>query len=217
MVLLQALVVATGLVTAGVALRVAGTQSLDLTNLVWNLVLAWIPFVLALVLYDSARRGAAAAPLVAIGALWLLFLPNAPYILTDAKWLGRLESGTRWYDPVLVGGAATVGLVLGFVSLFLVQAVVARRLGRLVGWTAAWAALVASGFGVYVGRYLRWNSWDIIVEPGRILGKLGEAALDPLAHQRPLALSTFFALLWCVGYVLFYSAFRAQLARLDEH
>jgi uncharacterized membrane protein len=217
MVLLQALVVASGVVTVGVAVRVAATQSLDLTNLVWNLVLAWIPFMLALALYDCARRGAAAAQLIAIGALWLLFLPNAPYIVTDAKWLGRLESGTRWYDPLLVGSAAAVGLVLGFVSLFLVQAVVARRLGRLVGWTAAWAALVASGIGVYLGRYLRWNSWDLILEPGRILGELGAAALDPLAHQRPLALSTFFAVLWCAGYMLFYSAFRAQLARLDEH
>jgi uncharacterized membrane protein len=216
MLLLEALLVVTGLVTAGVGLRVVGTQSLDLTNLVWNLVLAWIPFVLALALYDGARRGAATLPLLGIGALWLLFLPNAPYIVTDAKWLGRLESGTRWYDPLLVGGAATVGLVLGFVSLFLVQAVVARRLGRLVGWAAAWAALVASGLGVYLGRYLRWNSWDLIVEPGRILGELGAAALDPLAHQRPLALSTVFAILWCAGYLLFYSAFRSQLARLDD-
>jgi uncharacterized membrane protein len=217
LVLLKALLAASGVVTAGVAARVVDTQSLELTNLVWNLVLAWIPFVLALALYDGARRGAAAAPLLGISGLWLLFLPNAPYIVTDAKWLGRLESGTRWHDPLLVGGAATVGLVLGFVSLFLVQAVVTRRLGRLAGWSAAWAALLASGVGVYLGRYLRWNSWDMLVEPGRILGELGAAALDPLAHARPLVLSTFFAVLWCAGYALFYSTFRSQLERLDEH
>ena len=217
LLLLKALLVASAAITLGLAARVAYTQSLEATNLVWNLVLAWIPFVLALVLYDAARRGSSPAPLAAVGALWLLFLPNAPYIVTDLKWLGHYESGTHWFDYVFVIGSAAIGLVLGFLSLYLVQAVVAHRLGRVAGWTLALGALAASGVGVYLGRFQRWNSWDVFTEPTRVVGELAAAALDPLAHGRPLALSISFALVWCTGYALFYAMFRTQLRELEEH
>ena len=132
--------------------------------------------MLALRLYDGARRGVATAPLVVLGGVWLLFLPNAPYIATDVIWLGALSSGTHWHDPLLVATAAGIGLVLGFLSLYLVQAVVAERLGRVAGWTVALGALVLSGLGVYLGRYQRWNSWEVVTEPGKIVGGLGTAA-----------------------------------------
>jgi uncharacterized membrane protein len=217
LLLLKGLLGASSVLTAAIAARVLYTHSFEATNLVWNLVLAWVPFVLALVVYDGARRPWGAGTLAAIGVVWLLFLPNAPYIVTDLKWLGHYESGTFWFDPPIVAGAALLGLVLGFVSLYLVQSVVAARLGQLAGWTFAWSALVASGVGVYLGRFERWNSWDVVTEPTRVLGQLGSAALDPLAHARPLALSVFFAVAWCMGYAIFYSTFRGQLRRLEEH
>ena len=117
---------------------------------------------------------------------------------------------------MLIGAAATIGLVLGFVSLYLVQVVVAQRWGHLAGWVLAWAALVLSGVGVYLGRFQRWNSWEVLTEPTKILGQLVSAALDPLAHGRPIALSTGFAVAWCLGYALFYTTFRVQLRRLDD-
>ncbi len=214
--LVGVLLAASALLTLGVAVRVVLTQSLDGANLVWNLFLAWVPFVLALVLYDGARRRAAAGTLAALGIAWLLFLPNAPYIVTDVKWLGEYAGGTLWYDAALIGTAATIGLVLGFVSLYLVQAVVTRRFGHLAGWTLAWAALALSGVGVYLGRFQRWNSWEVVTEPTTTLGQLAGAALDPLAHTRPLALSIGFAVTWCAGYALFYSTFDSQLRRLAD-
>ena len=217
LLVLEALLVASAAVTLGVAARVFYLGSLETTSLVWNLFLAWIPLVLALVVYDGARRGWPAGTLAAIGLGWLLFLPNAPYIVTDLKWLGNFRSGTHWVDPVLIGGAAAIGLVLGFLSLYLVQEVVVRRLGRLAGWTLAFGALAASGVGVYLGRFERWNSWDVFTEPTRVVGQLASAALDPLAHGRPLAWSIAFALAWCAGYALFYAAFGGQLRRLEEH
>jgi uncharacterized membrane protein len=215
-VLVTVLVAASALLAVGVAARVVVVHSLDGTNLVWNLFLAWVPFVLALVLYDGARRGIAVGALAALGVAWLVFLPNAPYIVTDLKWLGGYAGGWRPYDAALIGGAATIGLVLGFVSLYLVQVVVARRFGHVAGWALAWAALVLSGVGVYLGRFQRWNSWELLTEPTKIPGELVSAALDPLAHSRPIALSTAFAITWCLGYALFYSTFRAQLRRLDD-
>jgi uncharacterized membrane protein len=214
-VLVQSLLVASAALAAGVVARVVETQSADLTNLVWNLFLAWIPFVLALALYDASRRGAGTSRLLVLGAAWLLFLPNAPYIATDVIWLGDLGSGTHWHDPLLITLAAGLGLVLGFVSIFLVQSVVAERLGRLAGWVTAGSALVLSGLGVYLGRYERWNSWEVLTQPGKIVAGLGSGLLDPLAHPRPLALSAFFAFACCAGYAVFYSLFEPQLRRLE--
>jgi len=214
-VLVQSLLVASAALAAGVLARVLETRSADLTNLVWNLFLAWIPFVLALVLYDVARRGAGAPRLLVLGAAWLLFLPNAPYIATDVIWLGDLGSGTYWHDPVLITAAAGLGLVLGFVSIFLVQAVVAERLGRLAGWATAGGVLALSGLGVYLGRYERWNSWEVLTEPTKVAAGLGAGLVDPLAYPRPLALSAFFAVACCAGYAVFYSLFEPHLRRLE--
>jgi uncharacterized membrane protein len=207
---------ASALLAFGVAVRVVVVHSLDGTNLVWNLFLAWVPFVLALVLYDGGRRNASTGPLVALATAWLLFLPNAPYIVTDVKWLGEYAGGALWFDALLIGAAAGIGLVLGFVSLFLVQVVVTGRYGPLAGRGVAWAALVLSGVGVYLGRFERWNSWDVVTEPTTVAGRLAGAALDPLAHARPLVLSIAFAVTSCVGYALFYSTFRGQLRRLAD-
>jgi len=217
LLVLEALLVGSAAVTVGVAARVVYLQSLDTTNLVWNLFLAWIPLAAALVVYDGARRGWSAGTLATVGLAWLLFLPNAPYIVTDLKWLGHYDSGTHWFDPLLIGVAAAIGLVLGFLSLYLVQAVVVRRLGHLAGWTLAFGALAASGVGVYLGRFQRWNSWDVFTEPTRVAGQLASAGLDPLAHGRPLAWSMAFAVAWCTGYVLFYAALSTQLRGLEEH
>jgi len=214
-VLVQSLLVASAALSAGVLAGVLETRSADLTNLVWNLFLAWIPFVLALVLYDAARRGAGASRLLVLGAAWLLFLPNAPYIATDVIWLGDLGSGTYWHDPVLIAAAAGLGLVLGFVSIFLVQAVVAERLGRLAGWATAGGVLALRGLVVYLGLYERWNSWEVLTEPTKIAAGLGAGLVDPLAYPRPLALSAFFAVACCAGYAVFYSLFEPHLRRLE--
>ena len=116
-------------------------------------------------------------------------------------------TGTHWYDPILIAVAAGLGLVLGFLSLYLVQTVVAERVGRVAGWTVAMAALVLSGLGVYLGRYERWNSWEVLTEPGKIFGGLASGLADPLAYSKPIALSAFFAVSCCAGYAVFYSLF----------
>jgi uncharacterized membrane protein len=210
------LLAASAALCSAVTIRVFAFHSLDLANLVWNLFLAWIPFVVGLALYDAARREASTTMLLALGSIWLVFLPNAPYIATDLKYLGDLPSGTYWYDPILFGAAAGLGLVLGFLSLYLVQTVVAERVGRLAGWTVAMAALVLSGLGVYLGRYERWNSWEVLTEPGKIFGGLASGLTDPMAYSKPIAISAFFAISCCVGYAVFYSLFEPHLRRLEE-
>ena len=101
--------------------------------LVWNLILAWIPLLLALFVYDRYRRGSPLARLAPALALWLLFLPNAPYIVTDFVHLSAASRTPLWLDGVVVSAFAWTGLLLGFVSLYLLHAVTRHRFGGRIG------------------------------------------------------------------------------------
>ncbi len=106
--------------------------------LVWNLTLAWIPLLLAILLVLAYRQRRSLFELLAVGAVWLLFLPNAPYVLTDFIHLGQNH---RLYDTIVVASFAFTGLALGFGSLLLVQLVVTRAGGALLGWAVVLASL----------------------------------------------------------------------------
>ena len=204
------------LVVGLVAFRVAYTHTVENTNLVWNLFLAWIPLVVALVLYDRHARRSGVPILVSLGLVWLLFFPNAPYIVTDLRYLAGTTGRAFWFDGVLIGAAATTGLLLGFVSLYLLHDVVRRRLGARRAWVFALGVLGLSSLGVYLGRVLRWNSWDVVTRPGSLAASLGKALVDPFAHPHPIATSLLFATFLVVGYVVFYSVANAGSLLADQ-
>ena len=212
------LFLASVVLSAGVALRIERTGSSDTINLVWNLFLAWMPLVFALGVYDRSRRGAGRGMTLALGGLWLLFLPNAPYIVTDWIWIDdwRWADVPLWYYLGLYGLAAGTGAILGFISLFLVQRVVARSRGELVGWGLAVASLLLSGVGLYLGRVLRWNSWDIFTRPGALLGDILAGVADPLAYPRALSVTVACAVALVAGYAVFYGVLRTHLEKLDD-
>jgi uncharacterized membrane protein len=168
-------------------------------GLIWNLFLAWIPFGLSIVLYDRHRAGARPRSLVPLAALWLLFLPNAPYILTDFKHLVPSPAVPLWVDVVVIAAPAWTGMLLGFLSLYLVQSVLRQLTGPRVAWVAAVAVLGLSSFGIYLGRVLRWNSWDVIANP-RILRDLGSVVVDPRAIAMTVLLTGFLTLSYLVVY-----------------
>jgi uncharacterized membrane protein len=199
------LLAATGFAAAMLAVRVLYTGSVDYANLAWNLVLAWVPFALALAVYDGHRRGRPVRSLVLLGALWLLFLPNAPYIVTDFFLLRWIDSAPVWFDVLLVAAFAWTGLALGFVSLFLMQSVVRRLLGAAAGWSLVLGALALSSFGIYLGRYLRWNSWDFVFQPHAVLADVWARLADPLAYQKPFAMTVVFTGFLIVAYLVHYS------------
>jgi len=148
----------------------------------WNLFLAWIPFVLALGVVGVHRRGGPRPLLWALGAGWLLFLPNAPYILTDFIHLGRAGGAPLWFDAALIGAFAAAGLALGLVSLLLVHHVVEARAGRLAGWVVAVGSLVLSALGIYLGRFPRFNSWDVLLDPYGLVSVVLQRMADPLGN-----------------------------------
>jgi uncharacterized membrane protein len=166
---------------------------------VWNLFLAWIPFGLSILLYDRHRAGARPRSLVPLGVLWLLFLPNAPYILTDFKHLVPTPAVPLWVDVVVIAAPAWTGMMLGFLSVYLVQSVVRQLAGPRVAWVVAVAALGLSSFGIYLGRVLRWNSWDVFANP-RILSELGSVLVEPRAIAMTVLLSGFLTLSYLAVY-----------------
>ena len=205
-----ALVGLSGLVAGLVAFRVAYSHSFEDVPYLWNLFLAWIPFGLALLIYDRHRRGARLVQLAALGLLWLLFFPNAPYIVTDFRYLTDMTGKAFWFEGLLIGTAAVTGLLLGFMSLYLIQAIVRRVAGTRYAWLFVLVALALSSVGVYLGRVLRWNSWDVFVRPGALLGELAGVLVDPLAHPRPIAITILFTSFLLASYAIFYSLARTS-------
>jgi uncharacterized membrane protein len=207
------------LVYAMVAVRVAYSDNLHYAALVWNLFLAWIPFLLALLVYDRYQRGSARLPLLAGGIVWLLFFPNAPYIVTDLKYLGSWDGAPIWFDVVLASAAAWAGLALGFLSLYLMQAVVRRLFGALNAWLFVLAVLALGSFGIYLGRFQRWNSWDVFTQPGALLGDLQTGLTSPADQAKALAVTVLFTAFLGATYLVFYSfvaasaSFSTQISR----
>jgi uncharacterized membrane protein len=188
-----------------VLLRFAESGSTNFMGLIWNLFLAWIPFVLAVAVYDRWRRHGPGAVLLVLGALWLLFFPNAPYIVTDFVHLERTADAPYWYDAVTVSAFAWTGLLLGFGSLFLVQTVVRQWRGVLSGWIFAGVALALGSVGIYLGRFLRLNSWDAVEHPS-LLPRIAHAvARDPFTYGEAIGVTVLFTLALGFAYVLLYN------------
>jgi uncharacterized membrane protein len=210
-----ALVLATGLCVALVVLRELRAGYDGYGFLVWNLFLAWIPFVLALAFYDGYRRRRSALTLAALGLSWLLFLPNAPYIVTDLVHLGRVSGAPLWYDGAMIAACAATGLLLGLCSLFLVHAVALRVLGPLLGWLMLVPVLGLCSAGVLVGRFARLNSWDVVTRPSRLPSLLASHLADPLSNHRALAALLAYTVFLAIAYLVLYtfSNLRLELER----
>jgi uncharacterized membrane protein len=173
--------------------------------LAWNLFLAWIPFVLALILYERSRAGASWRVLAPLGVVWLAFFPNAPYLVTDLKHLGVGGQVPLLYDVLMLSAAAWLGLLLGLTSLYLVHGVARRFVSVLDAWALVVAVLALSSFGIYLGRVQRWNSWDLVAHPASLGGQVGGGLLHPLSHPRPIGLTMLLTAFLLASYLVLYS------------
>jgi uncharacterized membrane protein len=204
-----AVVVSLGLASLGccglVLVRNVYTGNENFRYLIWNLFLAWVPFVLALLFYDGQRRGMRAPALAVLGALWLAFFPNAPYIVTDFVHLQRTDAAPYWYDAVTVSAFAWTGLLLGFGSLFLMQTVVRQWRGVVSGWAFACVALALGSVGIYLGRVLRLNSWDAVEHPSLLPRIAHTVARDPFTYGEAIGVTVLFTVALGFAYFLLYN------------
>jgi uncharacterized membrane protein len=168
--------------------------------LLWNLFLAAIPFgISTLLLWKSPGSKLVFA---AIAGVWLLFFPNAPYVLTDLIHLWARPEVPLWYDLFLILSFACTGLMLGLVSLFDMQELVSRRFSRMAGWVFSLASIVLGSFGIYLGRFLRWNSWDVLSNPTGLLMDIMDRILNPLSHPRTIVFTLIFSAFLLLAYLI---------------
>jgi uncharacterized membrane protein len=209
-----ALAAASVLCVALVELRIDRTGDSFYRFLAWNLFLAWVPFILAILAFHRAQRRRDAVVGVLL-VLWLLFFPNAPYMLTDFIHLGESESVPVWYDALMLSSFAWTALLLGYASLYLVQLLARRVVGLAWSWVGVACALALASFGVYVGRFVRFNSWDALVRPGRVLDVISTQVENPFQHPRMIAVLLALTAFLLVGYAVLYTfaGMRLELER----
>jgi uncharacterized membrane protein len=181
--------------------------TLDYWYLPYNLVLALIPLLLALwlrrllVVY-SWKQWQVVVPL----ALWLLFLPNSFYIITDFIHLPETQRVDIVQDVVMLMQFSMLGLAFGFMSVLLLHKAFLKQLPSHVVVTGVIVTLFLSSFAIYLGRELRWNSWDIVIHPVRLFADVIEV-VNPWMHPGAawmtlsffLMLASFYAV-WSVGF-----------------
>lgn len=172
--------------------------------LIWNLFLAGLPLVFSWLFYISSKKGIkfSIKNIVYLG-LWLLFLPNSFYLVSDLVHL--TESSDTWlvYDTVLFAVYALLGFIFGFLSLGIIHYRFNQRFSSKT-YYLVFGSLLLSGYAIYLGRYLRWNSWDVITNPFGLIFDVSSSFIHP--YEYPLAfgttllfftfLSIFYVFLW---------------------
>lgn len=167
----------------------------------WNLALATMPLLFAVLAVGLMRmRMQFLAWLMLIP--WLAFLPNAPYVLTDLLHLKARAPIPLWYDLVMLLAFALTGLLLGYLSMICAERVLLSRLKRHTVMAVQCVVLFLCGFGIYLGRFLRWNSWEIATRPKSFLYLIGDRVLDPTEHPKTWAVTLLIGTLLIITYAL---------------
>ena len=183
--------------------RMAYSQTDDYSALIFNLELAWIPFVFASIAYMvswSRKLLYLVVPFCAF--IWLIFFPNAPYMLTDFQHLStNTNNAPLWYDVLMLVWFAWTGLLLGVLSLYFMQTLVTRTFGRVTGWLFTILVTILSSIGIFLGRFYRWNSWDILGDPMPIAHDIWGWLRHPFANLRVYGFTLLFTLLFLFVYL----------------
>lgn len=181
------------------AARVIYTGSISYRFLLWNLFLAWIPLLSALM--AERTRGLLAGT---CSVVWLLFFPNAPYIITDLVHLHDHGRWMFWVNLITLLSFAMTGLLLGYLSLYVMQKRVKGRFGAVAGWAFALGTLGLCSFGIYLGRFGRWNSWDVVLEPVSLLRDVWQIIRHPVGNWEVYAISALLAAFLVGMYLVLY-------------
>lgn len=154
-----------------VAVRISVSGQKSFFFLTWNLFLAVIPLVISYFVYAYYEFGKKrfGISLIFLLCLWLLFFPNAPYIVTDFVHLKARGSVPIWFDIVMIFSFSWCGLFSGFISLRMIQLVLSDKINSLFGWVFVVLISPMTVLGICIGRFYRWNSWDIIENPLSLL------------------------------------------------
>lgn len=181
------------------AIRATNTQTLMFGFLLWNLFLAGLPLLLSSLLLVSLQLREHQLKLMSALFIWLLFLPNSFYILTDFEHLSRFPTVPFWFDLILLSSFAITGIFTGLLSLLQVEKIISSHFSPKLKVPFIAGILYLSGFGVYLGRYYRFNSWDVLNEPIALLNGIIKGLTTADAQNFTLGFGTFLLVLYFVA------------------
>jgi uncharacterized membrane protein len=169
-----------------IAARMYYTGHLSYGFVLWNVFLAALPWGFALLATRAIARRKT-VPCLLWSAAWLLFFPNAPYLITDLVHMPNADASLWWYDLLILLGGVAAGLTLGWFSWTRMRAITTAMMSPIVSTVVSYIVLYACAFGMYLGRFSRWNSWDVLQDPRALLIDIADRFIAPGAHPRTWA------------------------------
>jgi uncharacterized membrane protein len=157
----------------------------------WNLFLAFLPWLFSTILTIYPQFQKNKLKLFMLISSWLVFFPNSLYILTDLYHLQDSSTMPKWFDLVWILSYAWTGLMFGFMSLWDIEKIIGQRIRKNHMPLVSLSLLFIGSFGIYLGRYLRWNSWDIIKEPFNLFYNISDKVLNPFQHKGAWGMTLF--------------------------
>ena len=206
--IISMLTVSMGLSIVLLMIRMKLNHSFFYLFLVWNLFLAIIPYAITTYL-TTIEKLSNWALIIGFG-IWLLFLPNAPYIITDLLHLRMSDQYLMWLDVLLVTSFAYNGLILFFLSLLDMETILRSKISSRKRFYLVTIVLFLTGFGIYLGRFLRYNSWEIIQNPLSLFTDIIDIAIHPTLHLQAWVFTITFGAFLSSGYWMF-KGFKSNL------
>jgi uncharacterized membrane protein len=177
----------------------------------YNLSLAWIPYLFSLLVgILQSRYPGRWWLLLAPFTLWLIFFPNAPYLVTDLLHLDPAPPVPAWYDIGLFASFVWTGCLIAVISLNIMQSAVESYIGSFASWLFVAGMVVLSGLGIYLGRYLSWNSWDLFFKPQQVFADVLIRVIHPIRNPQIYGVTLMFAAFLLVCYLTFVSVQRSE-------
>lgn len=193
------LLLACMLVLLGV--RVALSETVTYVFLIWNVFLAFVPYYLSNFFVQALPKISFKTTLLFIA--WLLFLPNSFYVITDFVHLKERVVIPIWYDAMLLFTATFTSLLLGLSSLINVEMYLQKIVTKQMSYIIIIGCLFLSGFGVYLGRFLRFNSWDVMQQPSVLVIEIYDRCVNPLQHLRTWSVTIVFTFFTACCWLIF--------------
>jgi uncharacterized membrane protein len=213
--LAQAIVISNAVSIGLIAVRFMASTNYRYWFLLWNLFLAWLPLLFAWLFHRTVRQGRLWHwKTLALLAAWLGFLPNSFYILSDFVHLRATYEVSLLFDVVMFSSFVWNGFLAGFMATFVVHEELRRRMvGRRADMVIGIVLFLCS-FAIYLGRFLRWNTWDVIFNPAGLLFDVSDRIINPGSYPRTFATTgTFFVLLAGMYTVIWYLVAYLRLSR----
>ncbi len=195
------LIVSCGFSCILLGIRMVITRDITYLFLTWNLFLAVVPYVITQWMTSNPAILKNRIKLGGTLFLWLLFIPNSFYILTDLFHLEQFDTAPKWFDLLLIFSFAWNGMVLGIISIRRIEMILKKITGYGFSLFIVLLVMWLNAFGIYIGRYLRFNSWDIFTQPFSLFRGMFEVLFHPLQNKMEWGMTIVYAIFMTVIYI----------------